>query len=178
MLSSHVIRRGYPKYLVKNSMTKAELKDRDTLLAKDSPDKITLEKGLSTTTPELTFYLVTTHNPSNPPLRKIVETNWALLSKSKTTRPLENAKIIFGQRRNKNLSDHLVRASTQSTHTNSSNLERNPCKRSRTCRYCPIINTSGQIISTTTGRRFNTMKNVKCKLSKLKLNLRNNMQFF
>ena len=100
MLSSHFIRRGYPKHLVKSAMTRAELKDRDTLLLSNTPG---ISKTIESpqTNSELTFYLVTTHNPSNPPIRKIVETNWALLSKSKTTRPLENAKIIFGQRRNK-----------------------------------------------------------------------------
>ena len=85
------------------------------------------------------FYLVTTENPANPPIREIIEGNWTLLSKSKTTRTLEDAKIIFGRRQNKNLVDYLVRASTR-THGLKSNVERNPCMCTRICRYCPIIN--------------------------------------
>ena len=113
------------------------------------------------------FYLVTTHNPGNPPVRKIIESNWSLLNKSKTTRSINDAELIFGQRRNKNLSDQLVRASTKTTTTKTPNSIRHPCKRPKTCRYCPLIDRSEDFSSTTTRRKFYSMRNVNCQSSNL-----------
>ena len=125
MLSSHFIRRGYPQKLVHAALIKAELQDRDTLISKNDPSS-----APTRTKPKPkghTFYLVNTHNPCNPPVRDIIEGNWPLLNKSKTTRSLNDAQLIFGQHRNKNLSDHLVRASTATRDKTKSNILRNPC---------------------------------------------------
>ena len=92
----------------------------------------------------------------------MVSDNWSLLGKSKTTRPLESANIVFGLRRNKNLADFPVRASTKSTEPTQSTLDRNPCKRSKTCCYCPQLNRSGFIRSNTKGNRFQSIENVNC----------------
>ena len=143
VLATHFIRRGYPKHLVKTALAKAELQDRITLLTKKR-DKDTKDSNQS-------FYLVVTHNPKNPPLRDIVHENWPLLNKSKTTRTLTDANLIFGLRRNKNLSDYLVRASTTTPHIDQSNVERNPCQRLKNCRYCPILNKSGKLSPTALG---------------------------
>ena len=127
MLLSHFIRRGYPHQLVTAAMRKAELQDRDSLIAKNAP---TIQANKKNTPESQTnFYLVNTHNPANPPLRTIIENNWSLLNKSKTTRSLNEAKLIFGLCRNKNLSDQLVRASTRTINNPISNVERNPCQR-------------------------------------------------
>ena len=165
MLSSHFIRRGYPLKLVKAALLKAELQDRDTLIAKNAPSSAT--KPLKQDTDKPKFYLVTTHNPGNPPVRKIIESNWSLLNKSKTTRSINDAELIFGQRRNKNLSDQLVRASTKTTTTKTPNSIRHPCKRPKTCRYCPLIDRSEDFFSTTTRRKFYSMRNVNCQSSNL-----------
>ena len=164
MLSSHFIRRGYPIKLIKAALLKAELQDRDTLIAKDAPSSTSTPK---TKTDDTKFYLVSTHNPCNPPLREIVEGNWSLLNKSKTTRSLNNAQLIFGQRRNKNLSDQLVRASTKTADQKSPNIIRNTCNRPKTCRYCPLIDKTDDFVSSTTGRKFYSMKNVNCQSSNL-----------
>ena len=113
---------------------------------------------------DLAFYLVVTHNPANPPIADFVKKNWSLVEKSKTTRFLSDAKIVFGTRRNKNLSDHLVRASTNTTQTN---IIPPICNRKKTCRYCPKINTSGVLVSTTNGRKFQSMKKATCQSSNL-----------
>ena len=105
----------------------------------------------------LAFYLVNTHNPTNPPLKEIVQNSWPLLDKSKTTRSLNDVKLIFGQRRNKNLSDQLVRASTKTTDPKEKNTDRNPCKRNKTCRYCPLIDNTGPLVSRNTGRKIQTI---------------------
>ena len=159
-LASHFIRRCYPKLLVKTTMTQAELQDRNTLLTKKRDVKLPIEKDQS-------FYLVTTHNPKNPPLRGIVYENWPLLNMSKTTRTLTDVNLIFGLRRNKNLSDILVRASTTTRTSDMPNIKLHPCERSNTCRYCPIINKTGKVKSKANGKTFTSIKNANCQSSNL-----------
>ena len=108
-----------------------------------------------------------THNPKNPPIRDIILDNWSLLNKSKTTRTLTDANIIFGLRRNKNLSDYLVRASTTTPHWDKNNIQCNPCQRPTKCRYCPLLNKSGKIKSHKTGKTFTSLKSVNCQSSNL-----------
>ena len=86
------------------------------------------------------FYCVTTHNPNNLPLGDIISKDWEILGKTKTTRPLLDTKIIFGLRRNKNLSDQLVRASTSHSDESKPPLsETTLChKKLITCRSCGI----------------------------------------
>ena len=140
MLSSHFKRRGYPIELVQNAMSHAELQDRSVLISKNAPGARKMDKKVANS--DHIFYLVNTHNPSNPQLRNIITTNWPLLGKSKVTRTLEDAKLIFGQRRNKN----LFRASTKTN--NHPHSKRTLCKRSLKCRYCPLIDKSGILVST------------------------------
>ena len=78
MLASHFIRQGYPMKLVNAALLKAELQNRDTLLAKNAPSVVITKRTKSET---IMFYLVSTHNPSNPLLREIIEGNWSLLEK-------------------------------------------------------------------------------------------------
>ena len=101
-----LLRRGYPKHLVLKALERTKLLKHETLLNKET---------LKETLPEpqnKKFYCVTTHNPLNPPIRDTVTDNWDILGKTKTSRQLLDTEIIFGLWRNKNLSDHLVRAST------------------------------------------------------------------
>ena len=111
--------------------------------------------------------MVVTHNPKNPPLRNIVHEHWPLLSKSKATRTLEDANLIFGLRHNKNLSDYLVRASTKTIDNKLANVDRNTCQRPNKCRYCPIINRTGKLKSHSNNKTFNSMMKVDCQSSNL-----------
>ena len=70
-------------------------------------------------------------------------------------------------RRNKNLSDHLVRASTKTVTHHKTYVSTHPCKRSNLCRYCPKINHQGHTTSHTTGEQFNTMTNINCQSSNI-----------
>ena len=137
MLSTHFIRRGYPKHLVLKALKRADTKTRDDLLNKE----ILTQKPAQNRSQK--FYCVTTHNPQNPPLRNIIPSNWDILGKTKTTRPLLDSEIIFGLRRNKNLSDHLVRASSSTKPEGelTKTIDTRPCKRPNFCRYCPRLNT-------------------------------------
>ena len=158
MLITHFIRRGYPKHLVSGALEKADNLNRDDLLNKE-----TLKKHTDQTNTQK-FYCVTTHNPQNPPLRQIITSNWDILGKTKTTRPLLDSEVIFGLRRNKNLSDHLVRAST-STLTDGvpeKNVDTRLCKRPNSCRYCPRLNRSGSFLCNTTNQTLQSKTNINC----------------
>ena len=56
------------------------------------------------------FYLITTFNPKNDQIRKIVTDNWEVLHRSSVTKDLSEKRIIFGYRKCPNLKDILVRA--------------------------------------------------------------------
>ena len=102
--------------------------------------------------------------------RDILMTNWSLLlEKYKTSRDLTDAKLIFCQLRNKKQSNYLVRASTKTPDHKQKHTDRNPCKRSKNCRYryCPLLDTSGNITSKTNGRNFQSMKSMNCQSSNL-----------
>ena len=161
MLCTHFIRRGYPKRLVRSSLQRADKLTREELLNKELlQTPITPALTTQTQTKTDTFYCITTHNPLNPPIKDVVLKNWEILGKSKNTRTILDAKIIFGQRRNKNLSDQLVRAST--SEKPSDDRINNSCKRPTTCRYCCLLNKSGKIRSTTTGKVYRSMINITC----------------
>ena len=164
MLSSHFIRRGYPTYLIITALKRAVKLDRDALLNKDHLSKSIPDKKSASDT----FYCITTHNPKNPPIAEIVKRNWELLERTKGTRPIMDAKLIFGLRRNKNLSNFLVKASTSSkTKTTSRHINRNPCNRPFNCRYCRKINKKDKIFSSDKKREFNPLTNVNCQSSNL-----------
>ena len=170
MLCSHFVRRSYPKHFVLVAYEKSLALDRDELLNKELLKSTSLDQAprpKPSTNPPDTFYCITTHNPMNPPIREIINTNWEVLQKTKTTRNIFESKIIFGLRRNKNLSDHLVRASTKTNTQHQTYISTHPCNRSSVCRYCPKTDHSGQTTSKTTGQKFITMVNTNCQSSNI-----------
>ena len=70
-------------------------------------------------------------------------------------------------RHNKNLSDSLVRASTRTMTEKSKRIDKAPCKRPKTCRYCPKLNLSGKIRSHTYERDFPCKVNANCRSENL-----------
>ena len=158
MLTTHFIRRGYPKHLVLKALERTDILSRNDLLNKETLKKHSDSKG-----PQK-FYCVTTHNPQNPPLRNIITSNWEILGKTKTTRPILQSEIIFGLRRNKNLSDHVVRASinTMSTDETVKLTDARPCKRPNSCRYCRRLNKTGSFICHSTKQTFKSLININC----------------
>ena len=143
MLADHFICRGYPPPLILKSLERMEKLDHKSLLDKQLLESTNLVNW--NTTSEKNFYCVSTHNPINPPLRDIITKNWEILGKTKTTRPLLDTKIIFRLRRNKNLSDQLVRASTSHSEESRPLLaDTRLCHKKDSCRYCPLLNTSGK----------------------------------
>ena len=159
MLASHFIRRGYPQDLVENAAIKVRRIDRPSILA----DKQTEQQRA----PNKELFLITTYNPQDNLARKIVDTNWPTLGRTNTTENLYNAHITYGYRRNKNLRDFLVQAkldSTQPKRRVGPDDRPNPLNkcRSRSCTYCPHLDRSGTITSTTTGRTYQSKRHISC----------------
>ena len=74
---------------------------------------------------------------------------------------ISQERIILGYRRGPNLRDLIVRVKLAPVNPT---IPRDnvPCASPRTCRYCPVIDTSGHITSTTTGKKHITKTNVRC----------------
>ena len=159
MLSTHFLRRVYPKDLIFKALVRAESQQRVDLLK--------IKEKISDNVKS--FYCIITHNPATPPLQSIVLNNWDQMLKSKTTRLYHDAKLIFGKRKNKSLKDKLVRAttSTNSQRPKIPHTTQHPCKRPNSCNYCPKLNKSGNLTSFTTGKKYRTLKSVNCQTSNL-----------
>ncbi len=171
LIAKHFLRRGYPRDLVEESLLKVRRIDRSTLLEKPTDPQVAPQSD------EERFFLITTYNPANPNFNDIVRKNWDILCTSDDTSFLSDSKIIFGFRRNKNLKDRLCRArvkyqadATISTQDSSLPIPLSQstkiCKNTR-CRYCPLLNTTGQVRSNSTGRSYTTLKNITCKSDNL-----------
>ena len=153
----HFLRRGYPIELLIDSFAKAKMIPRSSLLHKTThtPDK------------ESPNILVTTFNTGYCGLKSIVTKNWDILGRSCSTREIHQKKLITAFRKPKSLRDVLVKArlpTRKSPPTHS--LPSNPCK-TKNCRYCPKLNTSGRISCTATKRSYMAKFNVTCKSSNL-----------
>ena len=170
LIAKHFLRRGYPQTLIEDSLLKVRRLDRSTLLDKPNPqprDKSDEER----------FFLITTYNPSSPNFADILTKNWEILSTSEDTAFLSGSKIIYGFRRNQNLKDRLCKARVNYNPNSITNprdinvtLPRSQsnkiCKNPR-CRYCPLLNTTGRVTSTSTGRSYTCLKNITCKSDNL-----------
>ena len=165
MLGSHFLRRGYPADLIESAIIKVRRQDRDELLhPAPNPER---EGDLDR------LFVVTTHSPKQNPLRDIIKENWPILGRTHQTSPLHTKEITFGSRRNENLRDLLVRAKLPSAHPQKKPLTSSDppsplhvCSTSA-CRYCPKLDKTGLIHSTSTGRRYFSKKHISCKSNNL-----------
>lgn len=156
--------RGYPKTLLKKELIRATLRDRSELLTPTStpPSPEQLHQQI----------LVTTFHPSFKGLRPLVNSNWDVLGGSHKTSYLHHKRLVAGLRKPPNINDLLVRARTDfhpqqpTAHNQPGGRTYNICS-TNNCRYCARLDTSGRIISTTTGRSYITRMNVSCKSSNL-----------
>ena len=158
-LASHFLRRGYPQQLIEEAVIKARRIDRSTTLQPKEPK--------DNTNNQETMFLITTYNPNANILKNIVDANWPNLGRTNTTVSLHSARVMYGYRRNKNLRDILVssKITTETTKrlTNPDGPPNplNKCQ-SRKCTYCPYLDRSGDITSTTTGRSYIARKHISC----------------
>jgi hypothetical protein len=162
MIGQHFLRRGYPEELIVSEIIRARRFDRKELL-KDKP-QTPKAKSFDDT------FVITHYNPSCTPLREIIQDNWSLLGRTNTTETIFHKSPIFGYRRNQNLKDILVHAKITlppkpDTITRQRNVERK-CK-SKSCRYCPKLDTSGQIKGVTSDHLYQTRTNITCNSNNL-----------
>jgi hypothetical protein len=161
MILAHFYRRGYPAELLLKAFKKANDLDRLTLL---NPIDRTTED--STPSGDKLF-MITTYNPSNPPVRKLVSENWDLLKIRPETLKIHGSELIVGSRRNKNLRDMLVRARLPKEQPHHDQTEYcNPCKKAD-CKYCRKLTVQDHCISHHTERKYSTPHRGSCKSNNL-----------
>ncbi len=93
-----------------------------------------------------------------------------MLKRSSTSKILAETKITFGYRRPPNLKDLLVRARVPQVvkpkrltlHCDFANRCNN-----KKCKFCLLLDKSGQIVSSYTQREYNCKRNVTCKSGNL-----------
>ncbi len=166
ILMAHFVRRGYPVLNLLENIVKCIKHERSDLLKYSADNKS--EDDIV----DENLYFIQTYCPEFEEVTKIVRNNWDLLKRSSATKVLGENRVICGFRRPKNLRDILVRAKlpkqkTQGEMTKKLNSQnRNKCSNLK-CNYCPLINKSGRITSTKTGREYTCKSNVTCRSSNL-----------
>jgi len=146
------LRRGYPTNVLDTALDKARHCDRKELL-KEKPKDMTKNRDR--------IPLIVTFNPANPNLRKIIDKHWHLVEKSRNSEAFTN-KPLVAYRRNKNISDKLVRAKCNPSEKTSEKPTLK-CKTPWLCKLCPKPSDNGRYKSTTTGREYQGPRNYSCK---------------
>jgi len=149
-LIDHYINRGYPHEDLLHAKHMADQQRREELLTpKEKPQLSLSERPLFCTIP---------YNPSNPPIKSILQQNWHMLETDPRLKCFMNKELIVGHTRATSIKDILV-SSHLDYHPNSTatilNNPSDPKKCNRThCRYCLLCDHNGAIRSTTTKRRY------------------------
>ena len=122
-LSTNLQQRGYPKEMINQAILKASQLDRNTLLKNTSPQR---DK-------QNIIPFITTYNPFNPPIHKILYTNRHILSSSPELKFLSDHKLIIVNKRSMNLQHILTRTDINKPQLKTgSNPCQSPCT---TCKY-------------------------------------------
>ena len=163
MLAAHFLRRGYPLSTLDKALSRVSTFTREQLLATDQDPPLDPDSDTPQTEQKKVFS-ITTFNPTGNPNKHILQNNWNMLGKSRTTLHLFEHRIIHGYRRCPNLRDKLVHAklkikSRPKTAVSGSTM--NTCT-TKNCRYCPKLVTSGKITSPTTKHTYKCCKNITC----------------
>ena len=153
-LFMYFLNRGYPHKLLENSLMKVNKLTQFEAMHSQQKHQDNNKN----------FYCITEYNLSHPDIRKIISNHWPLIDRSSSTKSLLSTNIIFGHSKPKNLSDYLVRSDYISDHN--IGIKRIPpkCNKIGKCKHCPLLNKTGQIVSSSTNRKY-------------KIPQKNNMQF-
>ena len=160
MAKSFIVR-GYPAYLIEESMIRASRQDRKSLLLPKEQPPETERKTFDS------LFLITSYSPGKNILGNIVRNCAPYLIKNPQYRALQNLDIKPVFRRLKNLKDLLVRSKVPNPNECKGVVTKRRCTNPLKCRYCPKIDKSGSITSTTYGRSYKTKVNVDCQSSNL-----------
>ena len=158
------VERGYNPDQLEKARSKARQLSRQDILnkyAQPVPTQVTVPL------PSDQFYLTVKFFQSSHLVRDLVKHNWTLLGNSETTTNLYESKLVVGYKRNPRLWDMLVKSSIPIVKNyGKSGKSSNSCQDAN-CKYCPYIDVSGNIFSTTTKKRHNAKFNVCCNSSNL-----------
>ena len=154
-LSTYFSIRGYPTELVKSAFCKVNSMERNNLLAEKVGQQIRDDNKK--------LFLILDYNPSLPPIKDWIDELWPILYKSSATRILVDRIPTIGYRRPKNLQDMLVSSNLPEINWFGTKKKHSipRCNRSA-CRHCPRIDRTGQVTSTSTGRKYRTQTRISC----------------
>ena len=147
-------RRGYPMDILLKACDRARQSNRPDLLAEKTTKK---QEGHTNRIP-----LIVTHNPANPNLNKIINKHWHLVEKCNNNQTFLD-KPLVAYRRNKSLSDKLVRAKWDPNPTKGTTQTTSPCKTPWKCNFCPKKSNTGKYTSSVTGRTYTGPTNYTCR---------------
>ena len=100
--------------------------------------------------------LIMTYNPANPDMKKIIDKHWNILQLCNKKEAFKE-KPLISYRRNRNLTDRLVRAKCKrpiQNHTPRKNPNLGKCKTPWNCRFCPKRDRNRHFQSSSTGRNY------------------------
>ena len=153
-LFTYFSNRGYPTKLITEAFLKVNKLHRKEILQGGKEESVSPEKKL---------FLILDYNPSLPPIREWLLELWPILYKSSGTRKLVDVKPILGYRKPKSLKDFLVTSDLPEIkwfhNKNKNSIPR--CNRSA-CRHCPVMDRTGWVKSTSTGRKYRTQTRISC----------------
>ena len=167
-LKGHFTKRGYPEKILDEAMQLAMAKSRTSLLNPPEPISISNPEGDDINT----FFAITEFHPTQHGFRECIEKNWDVLG-SPATKKIFESKIIFGNRRPKNLREHLVRANFKPSISEADpsqvtlRLREKACASPGRCRYFKKLDTGGSIRGKSDGRTFQTRTQVTCRSDNL-----------
>jgi len=161
-MSRAFIERGYPLHVVESAFLKARRCERQSLL-------LPRRSHNAVAGSETKHFFVSQYNQMvNNTARSIIEGNRSLLLSARITTYLGRTPFIYGLRRNKNLQDSLVHSTLHYPPRQRENDggTMNVCS-TNMCRYCPVLDKSGRITCTSTGRQYCALSKVSCKSNNL-----------
>ena len=146
--------------MVKESFLKVNALTRKEILFGDKP------KSSEEETKKL--FLILDFNPSLPPIKEWLLELWPILYKSSGTRKLVDVKPIIGYRKPRNIKDILISSDLPEIKwfPNKKRISIPRCNRSA-CRHCPVLDKTGWVKSTSTGRKYRTQTRISCTSSNL-----------
>ncbi len=158
----HYKLRGYPESVVHSAWNKTKSVPRTQLLTireEDEPPK------------EAPLVCITEYHPQNPPLEDILKKNWPTLAIDPKLNTISDKRVVFGHKRGKNLQDILVgsKISYLPTVRNLIATVINPTKvcNNFNCKYCPKLDHSGIVKSTSTKHKYIVPQRITCKFNNL-----------
>ena len=140
--------RGYPTQLVRSAINKAFSRNRDDLLQPKKP--ISTQKSI--------IPFITSNNPLNPPIRKILSKYTCIQETSEDLKSVLDNKIMVVNKRATNIKQMLVRADITPQDINKGS---SPC--GKPCIICPFMAKTEQITSWKTKEQFRIKGRFNCK---------------